>query len=108
MYPRRNNMKTYPCPLDETVTVLETPFGPEAESLAFLLNVSGEGVIILNANVREEPWFTEAHASAIFAHELGHLACGVPEVDAENWAIKRLRELGLPDAVELLLDRGIV
>lgn len=98
----------YPCPLDESVTVIEIPFGPKADSLAFLLQVDDEGVIILNENVREEPWFTEAHANAIFAHELGHLACGVDEEDAESWAIDRLRELGFSKAVDLLLERGVV
>jgi len=98
----------YPCPLDESVTVIEIPFGPQADSHAFLLQVDDEGVIILNENLREESWFTEAHASAIFAHELGHLACGVVEEDAERWAINRLRELGFSDAMDLLLERGVV
>ena len=98
----------YPCPLDESVTVIEIPFGPKADSHAFLLQVGDEGVILLNANVREEPWFTEAHANAIFAHELGHLTCGAREADAESWAIDRLRELGFSDAVDLLLERGVV
>jgi Zn-dependent peptidase ImmA (M78 family) len=96
----------YPCPLDTSVPVVELPFGDDATTLAFLLQVGDSGVIVLNSNLPPE-WNTEAHRNAIFAHELGHLACGVEELAAENWAINRLRDLELDDAAKLLIEREL-
>jgi hypothetical protein len=73
-----------------------------------IVSSSETGVILLDANLKGELWFTEDHLSAIFAHELGHLSMGEVEEDAEQWAIDMLGELGLAKAQKLLLDRGIV
>jgi len=90
------------------VQVVEIPFGSGATTHAMIISSSGHGVIVLNANLKDEQWFTDDHLSAIFAHELGHLAMGDVEEDAENWAIDMLGDLGLAAAQKLLLDRGIV
>lgn len=101
-------VKRYPCPLDPTVQVLELPFGEDAQTHAMIVMCGGEGVILLNENLREEPWFTPDHLNAVFAHELGHLMMGEFEEDAERWAIDKLGELGFVTAQKLLIDRGIV
>lgn len=100
-------MKQYPCPLDVTVPVVEIPFGEDATTLAFLVHAGETGVIVLNSNLPKE-WDTHAHRMAIFAHELGHLHCGVEEEAAERWAINKLRDLEIGEAVKLLIERGIV
>ena len=97
----------YPCPLDESVQVVEVPFGPDAGTLAMIVMAEGKGVILLDSNLPEE-FSSQDHKMAIFAHELGHLACGEDEVAAETWALKALQERGLGDAAQLLVDRGII
>ena len=102
-------MITYPCPLDDRVPVLEIPFGPDSRTHAFCVHTDQEeAVIVIDSTIREKSWFTSHHLSAIFAHELGHCYVGDEEEDAERWAIERLQELGLTQAAQLLLDRGIV
>ena len=100
-------MKKYPCPLDENVPVVEVPFGAEAESHAFLVQTDTEAVIVVDSNIRDTTWFTDDHLTAIFAHELGHLARGSDEQLAERWAIDRLTELNERRARLLLIERGI-
>lgn len=103
-----DSARTYPCPLDENVQVIEIPFGLGATTHAMIVSSGNKGAIVLDANLKNELWFTEDHLNAIFAHELGHLAMGDVEEDAENWAISRLGDLGMVDAQKLLLDRGVV
>ena len=94
----------YPCPLDESVQVVEFPFGADAKTLAMIVMSNGEGVILLNSNLPEEH-STDAHKMAIFAHELGHLAMGEVESEADMWAIEMLRTNGFNGAAQLLIDR---
>lgn len=99
----------YKCPLDETVPVVEVPFGDDigVKSHAFLVQTDTEAVIVVDANIRDTDWFTPHHLTAIFAHELGHLARGTDEQLAERWAIDRLAELKERHARDLLIERGI-
>ena len=82
-------MKTYPCPLDETTPVLEFPFGEDSQTHALIAYTEHGGVIMLDSNIRDQPWCSEHHINAI-------------------WAIQKLKELEEFEAVKLLLDRGIV
>lgn len=101
----QGDIVTYPCPLDETVQVIEVPFGPEAETLAMIVMTSqGAGVILLDSTSALD----SDHKLAVFAHELGHLARGEEEERAERWAIERLLELGHRRSASLLINRGIV
>ena len=102
------NVERYPCPLDPTVQVIELAFGEDAKTHAMIVMCGGEGVILLNEKLRDEPWFTPDHLNAVLAHELGHLMMGELEEDAEQWAIDKLGELGFTAARKLLIDRGIV
>jgi len=99
----------YKCPLDESVPVVEVPFGDVmgTKSHAFLVQTDTESVIVVDANIRDADWFTPHHLTAIFAHELGHLARGTDEELAERWAIDRLAELKERHARDLLIERGI-
>jgi hypothetical protein len=99
----------YKCPLDESVPVVEVPFGDVmgTKSHAFLVQTDTEAVIVVDANIRDADWFTPHHLTAIFAHELGHLARGTDEELAERWAIDRLAELKERHARDLLIERGI-
>ena len=101
-------MKTYPCPIDETVPVMEIPFGIDSKTHALVVYTEHGGVIMLDSTVRDQPWCTKHHINAIFAHELGHMAAGEDEDAAESWAVRKLKELEEFEAVKLLLDRGIV
>jgi hypothetical protein len=101
-------MKQYPCPLNTDVKVLEVPFGETAQGLAYLIQAGGSAVIVLDSNVRDQPWFTEAHLTAIFAHELGHYNMGEREEDAERWAIEHCEEINEEVAAGLLRERGVV
>ena len=102
----QGDIVTYPCPLDETVQVIEVPFGPEAETLAMIVmnEEVGAGVILFNSL----SGLDNDHKLAVFAHELGHLARGEEEERAERWAIERLLELGHRRSASLLINRGIV
>lgn len=97
----------YPCPLDEGVPVVEVPFGEGVTSHAFLVRTDTEAVIVVDSGIRDTDWFTPDHLTAIFAHELGHLARGTDEQLAERWAIDRLAELKERRARDLLIERGI-
>ncbi len=101
-------MKSYPCPLDESIPVVEFPFGENSKTIALIAYTDSGGVIMLDSGIRDAPWFTENHITAIFAHELGHMAAGADEEAAELWAVGRLRELKQFEAVKLLLGRGVV
>jgi hypothetical protein len=101
-------MMMYPCPLDETIPVLEVPFGADCKTHALIAYTEHGGVIMLDSNLRDQPWCTKHHINAIFAHELGHMAAGEDEEAAESWAVRKLKELKEFEAVKLLLDRGIV
>ena len=48
------NVVQYPCPLDESVQVVEIPFGPNADTLAMIIMTGGKGVILLDSNLPEE------------------------------------------------------
>jgi len=101
-------MRQYPCPLSPGIKVLEVPFGETALGLAYLIRAGDSAVIVVDSNIRDQPWFTEAHLTAIFAHELGHYNMGEKEEDAERWAIDRLDEINERVAASLLRERGIV
>ena len=62
-------------------------------------------MIVLDSEIYNKAWFTNAHKIAIFAHELGHLAMGESEHAADEWAIRKLGDLGEREARQLLLDR---
>ena len=117
----------YPCPIDESVTVVEIPFTDEVmrdlrrragdtlneDTLAFA--VWGEAVedlgpiIFLNESIRSEGWFTDSHLSAIFAHELGHIHLNTAvETEAERWGVELLSRKGMREAAHLLLERGVL
>tara|TARA_B100000686_G_scaffold299946_1_gene334116 strand:- start:2434 stop:2790 length:357 start_codon:yes stop_codon:yes gene_type:complete len=96
--------KRYPCPLDDSVQVVEFPFGEEAETHAMIVMTAGSGVILLNASLPDE-YNTDIHRMAIFAHELGHLAMGEDESEADDWAIDKLKLLGLDESAQLLINR---
>jgi len=117
----------YPCPIDESVTVVEIPFTDEVvrdlrrragdtlneDTLAFA--VWGEAVedlgpiIFLNESIRSADWFTDSHLSAIFAHELGHIHLNTAvETEAERWGVELLSRNGMREAARLLLSRGVL
>ncbi len=98
----------YPCPLDSRVTVLEVPFGESSHGLAYLIKAGESAVIVVDSNIRSEPWFTEDHLTAIFAHEMGHYHMGEKEEDAEMWAIDHCVNEGYDVSAALLRERGIV
>jgi len=117
----------YPCPIDESVMVVEIPFtddvvrdlrrqaGDTLDEDTHAFAVWGEivkdlgPIIFLNESIRSEDWFTESHLSAIFAHELGHIHLNTAvEQEAEHWGVELLSRKGMREAAHLLLNRGVL
>jgi len=76
-------MKSYPCPLDEEVTVIEVektdPEYAQCEEVfktkghAFTMIGSDVKAMIIDAEWLKESWVGEDHVRVVHAHELGHL-----------------------------------
>lgn len=63
-------------------------------------------VVVLDGRIRDAPWFTPHHMTAVEAHELCHLLLGsTDEEEVDRAAIMMLRVLGHEEAAALLQER---
>ena len=98
-----------PCPLDPSVGLILVEPG-QIDGLDFrkthALAVYGEDVeqplILLDATVLQEPWFTDDHLLVVLAHELGHIHSASESEDlADLVGMMLLLRQGHITAVEL-------
>ena len=98
-----------PCPLDPSVGLIIVEPG-QVDGLDFrkthALAVFGEDVeqplILLDATVLKESWFTDDHLLVVLAHELGHIHSASESEDvADLVGMMLLLRQGHMDAVEL-------
>ncbi len=98
-----------PCPLDPSVMVVfvdPTELGPTRLDISHAFAMFGEGIdeplIVVDARLLEQDWFTEAHLMVILAHELAHILCASEnEKLADRVGMMLLHRAGLQDAYAL-------
>jgi predicted Zn-dependent protease len=98
-----------PCPLDPSVMVVfvdPTELGPTRLDISHAFAMFGEGIdqplIIVDARLLEQDWFTEDHLMVILAHELAHILCrSENEKLADRVGMILLQRAGLQHAYAL-------